>query len=82
MKFLSIGALVAIAVIIGASFYVVTNFDSEIAQPSNSEGSSNVGSIVDFNDSVNGFAFDIYREMYNDPNNSGNIFISPYSIFT
>jgi len=82
MRSLSIGALVAIAVIIGASFYVVTNFDSEIAQPSNSEESSNVGSIADFNDSVNGFAFDIYREMYNDPNNSGNIFISPYSIFT
>lgn len=44
---------------------------------SDDDTQTSVGNLS-FNDAVNAFAFDIFREL----NDDGNIFISPYSIFT
>jgi serpin B len=41
-----------------------------------------LGNITSFDDAVNAFSFDIFKKFLNDTQNEGNIFTSPYSIFT
>jgi len=41
-----------------------------------------IGNITSFDDAVNAFSFDFFRKLQDDPANDGNIFYSPYSVFT
>ena len=82
-----IGALIACLIIIATSFFVLTTNFKNIngntqTTSSENEKPSILGNITSFDEAVNAFAFKFYKEFYDDPKNSGNIFISPYSIFT
>jgi len=75
------------SLILIASGYVAltTDFETPDESSQNQEADENIpalGNITFFNDAVNAFAFDIYEQFLNDPENEGNIFTSPYSIFT
>jgi len=76
---------IAVAVIISlASIFVAIQYQptSDIIEneiPDEGDKPTPKGNLS-FNDAVNSFAFNFLRELHND--NEGNIFISPYSIFT
>ena len=81
----AIGVIIICSIIITASFLVLTtNFEKGNIEITSSENEtlSEVGNITSFDEAVNAFAFNFYNKFYNDPENSGNIFLSPYSIFT
>lgn len=92
MKNNKIGALIVGLVIIAASFFILTADFEETNDDVTSSVGNNVpsedntppalGNITSFDEAVNYFAFNIYKEFYNDKDNTGNIFNSPYSIFT
>jgi len=86
--------LIAVAVIflliIGMFFVVFTNNDTKIDDDSHKKDESGsddetppaLGNITSFDEAVNAFNFDFYRKLCDNPANTGNIFYSPYSIFT
>lgn len=86
-----IGVVIVVLVMLAAGFFVLT-VDFEEADKVDSSNKDTVssddktppalGNITSFDEAVNYFAFNLYKEFYNDPANSGNIFNSPYSIFT
>ncbi len=87
MKTNILGPIVVSLLIIGTSFFVLTtDFEDEsektdTIQPKNNEPIT-LANITSFNEAVNSFAFNFYKEFYLDPINTGNLFNSPYSIFT
>lgn len=85
MKTKIIAALIISFILIGTSYFILTSyFENKITKTNQSENNNPpiIGNITSFNEAVNNFAFNFYKEFYNDSNNSGNIFTSPYSIFT
>lgn len=86
MKTHIIGAIIVGFIIIGSSFFVLTtDFEdkSEINETIPPDyNPPPLGNITSFDEAVNAFAFNLYREFYKDPEIIGNIFNSPYSIFT
>lgn len=81
-----IGAIIVSLVIIGTSFFVLTadleNNSNDETIPSKNNNLPALGNITSFDEAVNAFAFNLYRELCNDPENTDNLFTSPYSIFT
>lgn len=79
-----IGTLIVCLIIIATSFFVLTEDKTKtsVTKPSDNDNLSAVSNITSFDEAVNAFALNFYKEFYNDPGNSENIFISPYSIFT
>jgi serine protease inhibitor len=82
--------IIAIAVsllILGTAVVVLTtNFlpfhiKEETEKPKD-EPPIHLGNITSFGDAVNAFSFDIFKKFLNDTQNEGNVFTSPYSIFT
>lgn len=87
MKTKAIGAIIVILILIVTSFFVLTtDFEdkSDITEtiPPEDNTLPSLGNITSFDEAVNAFAFNFYREFYTDPENTGNVFNSPYSIFT
>ena len=80
MKFKIIGVIAICLVIIGASYYVI-NLDTtkEEKKQSSDEPAIITGNITSFDDAVNVFGFNLFRQLYD--NLDGNIFYSPYSVF-
>ena len=85
-----IAGIVALIVIIASVLAVIVYKEPKEPHPNTSQtdtGSKNgstpaLGNITSFDEAVNYFAFNLYKKFYNDPQNTGNIFNSPYSIFT
>ena len=88
MKSNAIVAIIVSLVVIGAAFVVLTSdllIDSNTmddSKESDDETPEALGNETPFNDAVNAFAFDLFRKISNDPDNVGNLFYSPYSVFT
>jgi len=80
-------AIIVSLLILGTAVVVlITNFPpspikEETEKPKN-EPPLHLGNITSFDDAVNAFSFDIFKKFLNDTQNEGNIFTSPYSIFT
>jgi len=69
------------AVVVLTTNYHPTSITEETEKPKN-ESPIQLGNITSFDDAVNAFSFDIFKNFLNDTQNEGNIFTSPYSIFT
>ena len=85
MKLLYIVSIFIAVIVSTAAVFVMFQqnlFESYILNQdivSDEEGPGPVGNLS-FPDAVNAFAFDFFKELYSDA--EGNVFISPYSIFT
>ena len=84
MKLKYIISIAVAFIVISAAIFVVilqNQYNPDIIdyETSDDENIIPVGSLP-FNDAVNEFTFDIFREIYKE--NNDNLFISPYSIFT
>jgi serpin B len=83
-------SLLAIAIsllIIGSAVVVLTTrlnpFQvTEQPEKQKEEQPISIGNITSFGDAVNAFSFDFFKQFLNDTQNNGNVFTSPYSIFT
>jgi serpin B len=86
LKFKIILTIIVCLILIGAVVLVINyNFDSEITEEkdyTDDEPPLIVGNISSFDDAVNVFGFNLFRQLSNDPEIKGNIFYSPYSVFT
>jgi len=90
MKKNSIGIFLVCLVIVLSSFFILTSDfdkDSDSINEDNTISSDDkipivLGNITSFDEAVNFFAFNLYKEFYNDQATTGNIFNSPFSIFT
>jgi len=80
-EILAVG-IIALLLTIAFSGCVKENTGNTGTSPSQNGNPPTLGNITSFDEAVNHFAFNLYREFYNDPQNAGNIFNSPYSIFT
>lgn len=78
---LSIGVILLLLAIV-FSGCTEEKTDNTGTSPSQNDNHPTLGNITSFDEAVNHFAFNLYREFYNDSQNAGNIFNSPYSIFT
>jgi len=80
-------AIVMAAILIGSAVMLSTYYEDETT-PSEEKGPSEngsdpvLGNITSFDDAVNGFSFDLFKEFMADPAITDNIFYSPYSVFT
>lgn len=86
MKTNIIGPIIVSLLIIGTVFVLTTDFEdksdtTDTIQPKNNDPIA-LGNITNFNEAINAFAFNFYNEFYHNPINTGNLFNSPYSIFT
>ena len=89
MNMIKIISLIVGIILITASAFIILNFDTENESKSDSstipsdenENNPPVGTSISFNEAVNDFSFDFFEKLYEDPENSGNIFFSPYSVF-
>jgi len=74
--------LVAVLIISAAVFVVFYQPGPDVTDDEITPGDDNLDPVGDlsFHDAVNSFAFDFYRKIYDA--NDGNVFVSPYSIFT
>jgi serpin B len=80
-------AIVVSLLILGTAVVVlITNFRplniKEEPEKQKDEPSFHLGNITSFHDAVNAFSFDIFKIFLSDSQNDGNVFTSPYSIFT
>jgi len=80
-------AVVASLLIIGTIGIVLTiDLDNSNVIDENKEKEDEdpnpLGNITSFDEAVNAFCFDFFKELSDDINNSPNIFYSPYSVFT
>jgi len=86
MKYKKPLAIIVLIIILGAAFFVYNyNFDKPIDKKEDTSSDEPLiitGNISSFDDAVNSFCFNLFRQMFNDPNIDNNIFLSPYSIFT
>ena len=77
---------IAIALLIMGTALVVVTKDNVVIKKNTSEQDDDktppLGNITSFDDAVNAFNFDFFRKLNSDPDNEGNIFYSPYSVFT
>jgi len=80
-EILAVG-IIALLFAIAFSGCVKENTDNTETTPPQNGNHPALGNITSFDEAVNNFAFNLYKEFYNDPQNAGNIFNSPYSIFT
>lgn len=87
MRYKPLMAIFLCLILVGSSAYILTsnigsdsNVDEE-SQPADNDNYSAFGNITSFNDAVNGFAFNFFDELYNNSDDSSNIFYSPYSVF-
>ncbi|VVB61663.1 Serpin (serine protease inhibitor) [uncultured archaeon] len=83
----SITAVIVSLLILGTVGVVLTtNFHpspiKEKTEKPKDETPIHLGNIISFDDAVNAFSFDVFKKFFNDTQNEGNIFTSPYSIFT
>jgi serpin B len=83
----SLFAIIVSLLLIGATVVVwITQFQPahpvEEPEQSNNEPPIQLGNIVSFDDAVNSFSFDLFKKFLTDPQQQGNVFTSPYSIFT
>jgi serpin B len=69
------------AVVVLTTNYNLFHIKEKTEKPKN-ETHIHLGNITSFDDAVNAFSFDIFKKFLNDTQNVGNIFASPYSIFT
>jgi len=87
MKSKILVAIVMAAILIGSAVMLSTYYEDETT-PSEEKGPSEngsdpvLGNITSFDDAVNGFSFDLFKEFMADPAITDNIFYSPYSVFT
>ncbi len=82
MKKNQILSIIIALIIIGAAFFIAIQYQlskdiTEEEKISDDDTPTAVGNLS-FNDAVNAFAFNFFKEL----NNDSNVFISPYSIFT
>ena len=86
MKQKGLLATIAVLLIILAGMGVfISNIDEPIKTEevkSDDDLDISFGNITSFNEAVNAFAFNFYKKFHNDPEKTGNLFNSPYSIFT
>jgi len=78
-----IGLIIGLVVIVSAAV-VITNkpeVTDETTPPENQTPPA-LGNITSFNDAVNGFCFDFFKQLYDGQDNQPNVFYSPYSVFT
>ena len=80
-------AIVMAVILIGSAVMLSTYYEdetdpSEEKTPSENGSDPVLGNITSFDDAINGFSFDLFKEFMADPGNTDNIFNSPYSIFT
>jgi len=82
----SIIILASVVVILTTDFENISDVNKEDIneeEKKSSDGSHiSFGNTTSFDEAVNDFSFDFFRKLYEDSNNSGNIFYSPYSVFT
>ena len=80
-------AIIISLLIIGTAVVVLTtefhllNIKEE-PEKSKDEPPIHLGNITSFDDAVNAFSFDMFEQFLTDTQNNGNVFTSPYSIFT
>jgi len=77
--------ILSAAIIIGSVVVIPILMDEETTEEKKSSDEPiypSLGNITSFDDAVNHLAFNMFRKIVNDPQNSGNCFYSPYSIFT
>ena len=81
-----ITVIVSLLILGTAVVVLTTNFNpspiKEKTEKPKDETPIHLGNITSFDDAVNVFSFDIFKKFLNDTQNEGNIFTSPYSIFT
>jgi len=87
MKTNSLVAIIVGIIVVGAGFIILTtDFDSQDDTiktiPETENEPTNLGNITSFDEAVNAFAFNFYKEFYDEHEDTGNLFNSPYSIFT
>jgi serpin B len=85
MKYKAIFAIVVCLILIGTAVFVYNlNYNKTIDEKedtSSDEPFIITGNISSFDDAVNVFCFNLFRQMYFDSDIDKNIFLSPYSIF-
>jgi len=74
-------AIIACAILIGATIFAFNYYSGTTTEDKESEDETLIitGNISSFDDAVNVFGFNLFRQLYDD--NDGNIFYSPYSVF-
>lgn len=88
MKKNSIIAVVVSLIIISSAIVVfTTNLENDTDVPSGNKESNKkspeaLGNITSFDEAVNAFSFELFNKLSDDPQNDGNVFYSPYSVFT
>lgn len=86
MKTNGLVAIIVGIIVVGAGFVVLTtDFDDNGTKdtiPEKENEPADLGNITSFDEAVNAFAFNFYKEFYDEHANTGNLFNSPYSIFT
>ena len=85
-------SLIIIAILVISSIFVYVFYSNEAENDNNDvEDNTNpadntenppLGNMSYFDDEVNDFAFNLFGQIAEDPKNSGNLFYSPYSVFT
>jgi len=82
MKYRSIISVIVCLILIGTAFLVFNNMPiKETTGDPFDEPQIITGNISSFDDAVNVFCFNLFRQFYSDPLIDKNIFFSPYSIF-
>lgn len=86
---INIKALAAVFVsliLVGSAFVILTsnNFEDieDETKESDNETQTGLGNETSFNEAVNDFSFDFFKKIYDDKENTGNLFYSPYSVFS
>ena len=80
-----IAVILGLILIVSGFTLFVTDFSNDIDVDeieSDDDDTVPIGNITSFDDAVNAFSFDFFRKLKDDPENDGNIFYSPYSVFT
>jgi serpin B len=83
MKNIIIAVIISALIIISIGVVLTTDFGAETEEiEEEDEPQTGLGEEVSFNEAVNEFCFDFFKKLSEDPINKGNIFYSPYSVFT
>jgi len=83
MRYKSIIVVIVCLVLIGTALFVFNNRPiNETTGNPYDEPLIITGNVSSFDDAVNVFCFNLFRQLYLDPETDKNIFFSPYSIFT
>ncbi len=87
MKLKIIAGIIVGLLVIGSSYMVLTTdfFKDDVTDediPSDEEELPNLSNITSYDQAVNEFCFNFFKELKKDEKNIGNLFYSPYSVFT